>query len=76
MQIETKFNYYDKVYTMLYNKVYSFEVEKIEVYITPASVGAKFTSLKIEVVYYDYMCRNRFCESDCYVSKEELLASL
>lgn len=70
MKIETKFGYYDKCYTMLDNKVYTFEVEKIEVYVTPKSQGAKHTGLNVSVVYCDYMCRNRFRESDCYASKD------
>lgn len=76
MKIETKFNYFDKAYTMLDNKVYSFEVEQIEIYIRPKSVGDKFSPLKIEVRYFDYQCQHSFNESDCYASKEELLASL
>ena len=38
MKIETKFDYFSKVYAMLDNKVYSFEVEKIEIYISPRAV--------------------------------------
>ena len=76
MKIETKFDYFSKVFTMLDNKVYSFEVEKIEIYISPINHGDKFSPKKIEIVYYDYMCRNRFDDKDCYASKEELLASL
>lgn len=76
MKIETKFDYFSKVYTMLDNKVYSFEVEKIEIYISPKSVGSAFTPLCIEVDYFDYQCHHRFNEKDCYASKEELLASL
>lgn len=76
MKIETKFDYFSKVYTMLDNKVYAFEVEKIDIYISPNTVGSKFPALNIEVDYFDYQCRNRFSEKDCYASKEELLASL
>lgn len=76
MKIETKFDYFSKVYTMLDNKVYTFEVEKIEIYITPKSVGAICTPLEIAVIYFDYQCHHRFNEKDCYASKEELLASL
>lgn len=76
MKVETKFNYNSKVYTMLENKVYTFEVEKIEIYVTPESVGAICTPLKIEVIYYDYQCHHRFDEGDCYATKEELIASL
>ena len=53
MTIQIKFSYNSTVYTMLDNKVYSFEVEKIEIYITPKSVGAICTPLEIAVVYYD-----------------------
>lgn len=76
MKIETKFGYYSKVYAMHNNKVYSFEVEKIEIYISPKSVGSAFSLLEIEVYYYDYQCRHSFNERDCYASKEELLATL
>ena len=76
MKIETKFDYFSKVYAMLDNKVYSFEVEKIEIYISPRTVGSAFSSLNIEVDYFDYQCHHRFNERDCYASKEELLASL
>ncbi len=76
MKIETKFDYFTTVFTMLDNKVYSFDVEKIEIYISPKNNGDKFSPMEIAVVYYDYMCRNRFDEKDCYASKEELLASL
>lgn len=76
MTVETKFNYNSKVYAMLDNKVYSFEVEKIEIYVTPKSVGAICTPLEIAVIYYDYQCRHRFNEEDCYATKEELIASL
>lgn len=76
MKIETKFGYFSTVFTMLDNKVYSFDVEKIDIYISPKNPGDKFSPKKIEVAYYDYMCRNRFDEKDCYASKEELLASL
>lgn len=76
MKIETKFDYFSKVYAMLDNKVYSFEVEKIEVSIPPNTVGSKFSALHIEVDYFDYQCHHRFNEKDCYASKEELLASL
>lgn len=76
MKIETKFGYYDKCYTMLDNKVYSFEIERIDITITPVHVGAKYTGLNRDIFYYDYQCKNRFSECDCYASKEELLASL
>lgn len=76
MKIETKFNYFSKAFTMLDNKVYSFEVERIEVYIYPKNTGDKFSPMNIAVIYCDYMCRNRFDEKDCYATKEELLASL
>lgn len=61
---------------MLDNKVYSFDVEKIDIYISPINHGDKLSPMKITVDYYDYMCRNRFDEKDCYATKEELLASL
>lgn len=76
MKIETKFDYFSKVYTMLDNKVYTFEVEKIEIYISPRTVGSVFSSLEKEVYYSDYQCKHSFNESNCYASKEELLASL
>lgn len=76
MTIQIKFSYNSTVYTMLDNKVYSFEVEKIDIYITPKSVGAICTPLEIAVVYYDYQCHHRFDEQDCYATKEELIASL
>ncbi|WP_305156228.1 hypothetical protein [uncultured Muribaculum sp.] len=69
-------NYFSKVFTMLDNKVYSFDVEKIDIYISPINHGDKLSPMKITVDYYDYMCRNRFDEKDCYATKEELLASL
>lgn len=76
MKIETKFDYFSTVFTMLDNKVYSFDVEGIDIYISPKDTGDKFSPMKIAVFYYDYMRRNRFDEKDCYASKEELLASL
>lgn len=76
MKIETKFDYFSKVYTMLDNKVYTFEVEKIEIYITPRTAGSAFSSLEKVVYYLDYQCKHSFIERDCYGSKEELLASL
>lgn len=76
MKIETKFDYFSKVYTMLDNKVYTFEVEKIEIYISPRTVGSVFSSLEKVVYYLDYQCKHSFIERDCYGSKEELLASL
>lgn len=76
MKIETKFNYLSTAYTMLDNKVYSFEVEKIEIDISPKSAGDRFSLLKIEVRYFDYQCKHSFNESECYASKEELIASL
>lgn len=76
MKIETKFNYFNKVYTMLDNKVFSFVVEKIEIFISPKSEGSVFTPMIIEVRYFDYQCQHSFNERDCYASKEELLASL
>lgn len=76
MKIETKFGYLDKCYTMLDNKVYTFEVETIDVCIRSKLQGATHTGFDVSVVYYDHMCKNRFHECDCYASKEELLASL
>lgn len=76
MTIQTKFSYNSKVYTMLDNKVYSFEVEKIEISITPKSPGAIYTPLEIGVCYFDYQSKHRFNEEDCYATKEELIASL
>lgn len=76
MKIETKFDYFSKVYTMLDNKIYPFEVEKMKIDISPKSVGSKFSPLEIKVRYFDYQCKHSFYESDCYASKEELIASL
>lgn len=76
MKVETKFGYFSKVYTMLNNKIYPFEVEKIEIYISPKSAGSEFSPLEFKVRYFDYQCKHSFYESDCYALKEELIASL
>ena len=76
MTIETKFNYYDKCFTMLDNKVYTFEIERIDIIVTPVHAGARHTGLNRDINYYDYQCKHRFNERDCYATKEELLASL
>lgn len=76
MKIETKFSYNDTVYAMSDNKVYSFNVERIEVTVTPKEPGAAFTGKNVDVVYFDYQCKRHFKEADCYSTKEELLASL
>ena len=61
---------------MLDNKVYSFKVEKIEIYISPRTAWSAFSSLEKTAYYLDYQCKHSFIERDCYASKEELLASL
>lgn len=76
MKIETKFNYYDKCYTMLDNKVYVFEVEQIDIRISPKLKGDKMSIMEINIIYFDYECKHWFNERNCFASKEELLASL
>lgn len=76
MKIETKFGYFSTAYTMLDNKVYSFQVERINIDIYPKSAGDKFSHLIFNVNYFDYQCKHVFDERDCFATKEELLASL
>ncbi len=76
MKIETKFGYFSTAYTLLDNKVYSFQVEKIDIYVYPKLDGDKFSQLIFDVNYYDYKCKHVFNERDCFATKEELLASL
>lgn len=76
MKIETKFGYFSTAYTMLNNKVYSFQVERIEIYAYPKLEGDKFSPIEIKVAYFDYQCKHIFYEQDCFATKEELIASL
>lgn len=73
MKIETKFSIGDSVWVMKDGKPYEFTVRSIHTHTI-----FYVRSMKTTVIYSESPCIEDFChtESDCYASREELLASL
>ena len=70
MDITTKFNVGDKLWTIKDCKTYEFEVGLINIYAN---------NLKTDVYYYpkgDIMSSESFKEDNCYPSKEDLIKAL
>lgn len=70
MNITTKFNVGDKLWTIKDCKAYEFEVDRISIYAN---------NLKTDVYYYpkcDNMLSESHNEDNCYSSKEELIKAL
>ena len=76
MKIETKFSIGDSVWVMKDNSPYSFCIGRI--YIETQKVPKwYYCDLKIKTtVSYSELFGQRYPESACYSTKEELLASL
>lgn len=71
MKIETKFSIGDSVWVMKENKPYEFFVTQIAIHSWTIPMGGCNTA-----VHYIDSRHDKYSESACYASKEELLASL
>lgn len=70
MDITTKFNVGDKLWTIKDCKAYEFEVDRIRIYANKTNT---------DVYYYpkcDVMSSESYKEDNCYSSKEELIKAL
>jgi hypothetical protein len=76
MKIETKFNINDTVWIMKGNKPYSICIYNIHVIVSAYPTDYYGTGIKQNVTYSDFGNHVSVNESDCYATKEELLASL
>lgn len=66
MEYKTKFNLGDKVWTMRFDKPYSFTIGKVEIYDSPDQHS---------IVYYRGEDNKMIKEMKCFSSKNELLDS-
>lgn len=77
MKIETKFSIGDTVWFMKDNKPRSFTVNSINVNIYDTPTGCNYGVERIKSVRYsDFGEHQTQFESDCFATKEELIASL
>lgn len=76
MKIETKFSINDTVWVMKDNKSYSICIYNIRVNISAYSMDYYSTGISKSVTYSDFGNHVNVVESDCYATKEELVASL
>jgi hypothetical protein len=70
MDIKTKFNVGDKLWTIKDFKAYEFEVGRISIYADKQNA---------DVNYYpkgDFMSTDSYKEINCYSTKEELISTL
>lgn len=76
MKIETKFSINDTVWVIKDNKPHSICIYGIRVNVSAHPTGCYGTDISQNVNYFDFGNRESVNESDCYATKEELLASL
>ncbi len=76
MKIETKFSINDTVWVMKNNKPHSICIYGIRVNVSAYPTGCYGIGISQNVSYFDFGNHESVNESDCFATKEELLASL
>ncbi len=76
MKVETKFSINDTVWVMKYNKPHNICIWGIRINISAYPTDCYGIGVSQSIVYSNYGNHESVNESDCYATKEELLASL
>lgn len=76
MRVETKFNINDTVWIMKDNKSYSFGIWGISIHVSAYPTDYYGMGVSQSITYSDFGNHVSVKESNCFASKEELLASL
>lgn len=76
MKVETKFSINDTVWVMKDNKPHSICIYGIRINVSAYPTGSYGIGISQNITYFDFGNHESVSESDCFASKEELLASL
>lgn len=76
MKIETKFSINDTVWVMQDNKPHSICIYGIRVNVSAYPTDYYGIGISQNVTYFDFGNHESVNESDCFATKEELIASL